>query len=154
MTCMSCNSSSDATMTLLCFQLFLLKTVVEPRFEVVCHVTSFYALQVSFEQVYYAFAKKPDYLFWTTLQEVTFAFVANWLEQLDSREILCVHRPKILNASSVQGHKNLREWIQSLCSNVVDRPVLATNQSSNDRWVQTLRLNTIQRVLIRDRTVH
>ena len=31
---------------------------------------SFYALQVPFEQIYYAFAKKPDKLFWARLTEI------------------------------------------------------------------------------------
>ena len=38
---------------------------------------SFYALQVSFEQIYYAFAKKQDKLFWTRRKEKTFVCVGN-----------------------------------------------------------------------------
>ena len=36
---------------------------------------SFYALQVSFEPIYYAFAEKPDKLLWARLKEKTFTFV-------------------------------------------------------------------------------
>ena len=66
---------------------------------------SFHALQVSFEQIYYAFAKKPDKLFWARLKEKIFAFMGKWLERLESREILCVHRPKILTVSAGPGYK-------------------------------------------------
>ena len=66
---------------------------------------SFYGLQVSFEQIYYAFAKKPDKLFWARLKKVTFAFAGKRLEHLESREILCFHRPKFLNALNVRGYK-------------------------------------------------
>ena len=70
---------------------------------------SFYALQVSFEQIYYAFAKKPDELFWARLKEKFFAIVGKRLEHLESREILCVHRPKLSTVSVGPGYKNLRE---------------------------------------------
>ena len=52
-------------------------------------MTSFYVLQVSFEQIYYAFAKKPDKLFWARLKEEIFAFVGKWLEHMENREF-CV----------------------------------------------------------------
>ena len=41
------------------------------------HVMSFHALQVSFEQIYYVFAKKPDKFFWTREKPKTFAFAEN-----------------------------------------------------------------------------
>ena len=66
---------------------------------------SFYGLQVSFEQVYYAFAKKPDKLFWTRLKKVNFAFAGKQLEHLESREILCIHRPKSLIALNDRENK-------------------------------------------------
>ena len=74
-----------------------------------CHVMSLYALQVSSEQIYYAFAKKPDKLFWARLKGKTFAFVGKRLEHLESREILCVHRPKFLTVSVAPEYKSLRE---------------------------------------------
>ena len=40
-----------------------------------CHVMCFYALQVSFETIYYAFAERPDKLLWTGWKEKAFAFV-------------------------------------------------------------------------------
>ena len=40
-----------------------------------CHVMSFYALQVCFEEIYYANAKQPDKHFWERLKEKIFAFV-------------------------------------------------------------------------------
>ena len=60
---------------------------------------SFYALPVSFEQIYYAITKKPEKLFWARLKEKTFAFVENWLEHLDSEELLCVYRLNLLTVS-------------------------------------------------------
>ena len=73
---------------------------------------TFYALQVSFEQICYAFAKKPDKLFWARLKEKTFAFVGKRLEHSESREMLCVHCPKFSTVSIVPGYKILREWIR------------------------------------------
>ena len=92
---------------------------------------SFYALQVSFQQIYYAFAKKPDKLFWTRLKEKTFAIVGKWLEQLECRGILCVHRPNFLTVSVGRGYKILSERIRCLYNNVIDRLCVVTNQSTN-----------------------
>ena len=111
---------------------------------------SFYALQVSFEQIYYAFAKKPDKLFRARLKEKTFAFVGKWLEHMESRETLCVHRPKF---SVGPGYKILSEWIRCLYNNVIDRLCVVTNQSTNDQREQTLHLDTSQLVLNQDPTV-
>ena len=94
---------------------------------------SFHALQVWFEQIYYAFAKKPDELFWARLKEKTFAFVGKRLEQWDSRELLCVHRPKFLTVSDGLGFKSVREWIRCLYNNVIDRLFVATSQKLKDR---------------------
>ena len=85
---------------------------------------------------------------------MTVALVGKRLEYLESREMLCDHRPKILNALSVQECKILKEWMQCLCSNVVDCLAEATSQSAIDREVQTLRLNTNQLAPTRDSTVH
>ena len=114
---------------------------------------SFYALQVSFEQIHYAFAKNPDKLFWARLKEKIFAFMRKRLENMESREILCVHRPKILTVSASPGYKNLREGIRCLYNNVIDRLCVATNQSTNDQREQTLHLDTSQLVLNQDPTV-
>ena len=94
---------------------------------------SFYALHVSSEQIYYAFAKKPDKLFWARLKEKTFAFVGKRLEHMESKEILCVPCPKILSFSAVPGYKILRKRIRCLYNNVIDRLCVATNQSTNDQ---------------------
>ena len=51
---------------------------------------SVYALQVSSEKIYYKFAEELDKLFCARLKEIFFAFVEKRLEQLESREILCV----------------------------------------------------------------
>ena len=109
---------------------------------------SFYALQVSFEHIYYAFAKTPDKLFWTTLKEMTFALVGKRLEHLESRGILCVHRSKFLTVSAGPGYKILREWIRCLYNNVIDRLCVATSQSINDRKEQMFRPDTSQLALI------
>ena len=115
---------------------------------------SFYALQVLFELIVYAIEKKPVKLFWTTLMEMSFALVGKRLEHLESGEILCLHRPKISFASSVHGKNFLKEWIQSLCSNVVDHLFVATSQSTNDRRSQTMNLKPNHLALSRDPSVH
>ena len=114
---------------------------------------SYYALQISFVQIYYVFAKKPDKLFWARLKEKTFAFVGNSLEHLESREIFCDHRPKLLTISAGPGYKILREWIRCLYINVTDRLCVVTNQSPIDQREQKLHLNTSQLVLNQDTTV-
>ena len=55
---------------------------------------SFYALQVSFDQVSCAFTEIPVKLFGTTLKEMTFALAEKRLEHLEIIKLLCVHRPK------------------------------------------------------------
>ena len=108
----------------------------------------FYALQVSLEQFFYEFTKKPDKLFWARLKEKTFEFVGKRLEHLESREIFGVHRPKILTASAGPEYKISREWMRCLYNNVIDRLCVATSYSENYRREQMLRLNTRQLALI------
>ena len=119
-----------------------------------CHVMSCSALQVSFEQIYYAFGKKPDKLFWARLKEKTFAFVGFCLEHWERREILCVHRPKFLTVSAGLGYTVSREWIRCFYINVADCLCVATSQLINDRREQKLRLDTSQLALIRVPFVH
>ena len=57
----------------------------------------FYVLQVSFEQIYFAFAEKLEKVFRTRLKERTFAFVGKRLEHLKAGEVLFGHRPKALS---------------------------------------------------------
>ena len=117
------------------------------------HVLSFHAMQVAFEQVYYAFAQKPYNLLWATLKAMNFALVRKRLQHLEGREIVCFHCVKTLNALSIQGLNSLKQWIQCLGSNVVDRLFVVTSQSTKDRRVQTLGLDTNQLAMIRDPTV-
>ena len=84
---------------------------------------------------------------------MVFAFAGKRLEHLESREILCVHRPKFLNALNVREDKILTEQIHSLCNNVIYRLSAATNQSTNNQREQTLHLATSQLALTRDPTV-
>ena len=114
---------------------------------------SFYGLQVSFEQIYCAFSWKPEKLFWARLKKVTFAFAGKQLEQLESREILCVHRPKFLKALNVPEYKFLTEQNHCLCINVIYRLSTATSQSTNDQREHTLHLDTSQLPLNQDPTV-
>ena len=72
---MSCNSLSDARMSLLCFQVVRFTDNLSNLALKFYHVMSSYALQVSFVQNYYALAKKPNKLFWARLKEKTSAFV-------------------------------------------------------------------------------
>ena len=67
---------------------------------------------------------------------------------------MCVHRPKILTVSAGPGYKILREWIRCLYNNVMDHLFVETSQSTNDRRLQPLRLDTNQVALIRDPTMH
>ena len=114
---------------------------------------SFNALQVSFEQSYYAFAKKPDKFFWAGLKEKIFAITGKGYEHLESRKNFEVHRPKLLTVSVGPGYKILSEWIRCLYNNVIDRLCVVTNQSTNDQKERTLHLHTIQLVLNQDPTV-
>ena len=84
---------------------------------------------------------------------MTFAYAGKQLEHLESRDILCIHRQKSLNALNVREIKNLTEQIHCLCNNVIYRLSAATNQSTNDQREQTLHLNTTQLALIQDPTV-
>ena len=118
-----------------------------------CNVMFFYTLQVSYEQIFYAFAKKPDKLFWARLKEKIFAFVGKRLKHLENEEILCVHRPKGLNVSADPAYKILRECVRCLYSNVTNRLCVATNQSTNDQREQTLHLDNSQPVLNQDPAV-
>ena len=86
-----------------------------------CHVMSLYAWRSSFEQIYYALANKQDELFWTRLKEKFFEFAGKWLENLQSRETLCLHRPNISNIPSGRGWKMLIRRIHCLYKNVIYR---------------------------------
>ena len=114
---------------------------------------SFYAWQVSFGQICFAFARKPDKLFWASLKEKTFAFVGEGLEHLESREILCALCPKVLTVSVGPGDEILREWIQCLYNKVIDRLCVAIDQSTIDQREQRLHLDTSQLFLNQDTTV-
>ena len=76
------------------------------------------------------------------------------MEHLEKREILCVDRPTFLTVSAAPVFKSLRERIQCLYNDVVDRLCVATSQSIIDRSDQMLRHDTIQLVLIRVPIVH
>ena len=115
---------------------------------------SLYFLQVCFEKIYYKFAEEPDELFWARLIEKTYAFVGNCLEHLESREILSVHRPKILIVSVVPRYKTLRDFIRSLYNNLFDRLFMPTSQSIIDRRETMFRLDTNHLALIRVPIVH
>ena len=118
-----------------------------------CHVMSFYSFQVSFEEIYYTFAKKLDKIFRTTLKEKTFAIVGKRLEHWRV-ERLCVFIVKRFYMLQAFREQKFKEWIQCLRKNVVDRLFVATNQSTNDPRVHTMRLNTIHLSLIRDPIVY
>ena len=92
-TFMGCKTTLGARMSLICFQNARVRDNCRTRSKFLPRDV-FYALQVSFEQIQYAFAKKFDKLFRTTLKEMTFALVGKRLELLESRRILCFFRPK------------------------------------------------------------
>ena len=68
------------------------------------HVLSFFALQVSFEHIYYAFANKPDKIFWIRLKVMIFA-LARKKDDLESRKVLCFQNPKTLIVPNGLGYK-------------------------------------------------
>ena len=84
---------------------------------------------------------------------MVFAFGGKRLEHLESREILCVHRPKSLKALNDREYEILREQIHCLFNNVIYRLSTAKNQSTNDQREQTLHLDTNQLALNQGPTV-
>ena len=71
---------------------------------------SFYALQVSFEQIFFGIRKKkPDKILWARLKEKSFALQGKLLEHLESGEIFCVRRSKCLSVSACPVYKILGE---------------------------------------------
>ena len=88
---------------------------------------SSHILQVFIEQTYSAFAEKPDKFFWARLREKTFAFAGKRLEHLESKKILCGHRPKTLNVSTGPQTKTLMGRIHCLYNNVTSRLYAAEN---------------------------
>ena len=150
---MRSKSLLDARLSLLCVQVVRFRNNTRTSLWNFTTWCLFYALQVSFEQIYYAFAMKPDELFWARLKEKTFAFVGKGLEHLESREIFCVHRPKFLTLSAGPVYETSRERIRCSYNNVIDRLIEVTNQSTNDQREQTLHVETSQLVLNQDPNV-
>ena len=97
---------SDARISLFCFNVGLFKKISNSILEF-CHVMSSYALNFSFEQIYYAFAEEPDKLFQARLKEEAFAIAGKQMEHLKIRESLCVHPLKTLNFSQPVRDKKL-----------------------------------------------
>ena len=112
-----------------------------------CHVMSFYALQISFEEIYYAFAERPDKLFGTRLKQNTFEFAGKSLDYLASGKFLFFRCSEFLIASTVRV-KKVKEWIQFLYRDVMDHLFVATSQSTIDRWEHLLRFHTSEIALI------
>ena len=94
-----------------------------------------------------------DKLFWARLTKVTFAFAEKRLEHLESREILCVHRPKSLIALYVQEYKISTEQNHCLCKNVIyrlsiNKPTKGTDAASRYQSTSSEpRLNCAPRVV-------
>ena len=128
MTFMSCNFFSDARTSLLWFHLvFFQKEQLHLVLET-CHLMPFYALQASFEKIYYTFAEEPYKLYWAKLKEKIFPIVGKWPEHVESREVLCVLPAKILIGSVGVGSKILGEWIRCFYNNAIDRLLVATSR--------------------------
>ena len=115
-----CNPFLDAKTFLLCFEenCFWKKSNFFLNF---CQLTSFNAVQVSFEQIFQTFAEKLCELFGTGLQESTFGLARKRLKHLKIKEILCFHHPYTLTVSIFRLCKIFKEWSQYLYSHVVDR---------------------------------
>ena len=84
---------------------------------------------------------------------MAFAVAGKQLEHLESRDILCVDRPKCLNALNDREYEVLTEHIHCLCNNVIYRLFALTNQSTNDQKEQTFHLDTSKLALNQDPTV-
>ena len=84
---------------------------------------------------------------------MAFTFAEKRLEHLESREILCVHRPKSLNALKFRVYKISTEQNQCLCNNVNYGLSAATSQSTNDQKEQKLHLDTSQLAFNQDSNV-
>ena len=81
---------------------------------------------------------------------MAFAFAGKQFERLESREILCIHRPKSSKPLNVRAWKFLMGQIHCLWNNLIYRLSAATNQSTIDKRELTLHLDTSQLVLNRD----
>ena len=79
--------------------------------------------------------------------------MGKWLEHLESREILCVHRPNSLNALNVREYIISTEQNHYLCNKVIYRLTAATNQSTNVQREQTMHLDISQIALNQGPTV-
>ena len=73
---------------------------------------------------------------------------------MESRESLCVHRPKILSVSVGPQYDKLTERIRHLCKNVFDHLLVAPSQSKTNRREQKLYFDTSQLVRIRNLEAH
>ena len=151
---MSCALFLDEECLFFASKVFVLETIVEPCFEILSRDVFFLFCRLPFSIFIMHSPETKDERFWRTLKKLIFPLLGKKFENLESKKILCIHRPKILNASSVHRHKIFTEGIQCLCSNVVAPLFVATSQSTNNRCMQTLRLDTNELVLTRDTTVH
>ena len=111
---------------------------------------SFYALEFSFEKIYFTFAVVSDKFFWTRLKEKAFEVDGKWLEHLEKRENLCLHSPKTFINSAGPGYESIR----CLNNNKIDCLFELISHSTNDRRVQTLQLESNQLALVRVSNVH
>ena len=96
MTFISCKPFSESTTSLLCFQVISFR---ENHWSSLWNfVTLWFFCFAGFlwENVLYI----PDKLFRARLKEKTFAFLEKRLENLESREILCIHRIEIVTVSA------------------------------------------------------
>ena len=142
LTFMSCNPFSDARTSLLCFQTVPFREKSQTllwNFATWCLV-----LLCRFPSSYFFLhsQRNPVNSFGKAWRKRIFEYLGKWLEHLESRGILCAHRPNFLTVPAGPGLKNLREWIQCLYNVVIDRLCVATSQSINDRKQQILFLNT------------
>ena len=150
---MSCKPFSDARMSLLCNQVVLFRDNSRTSLWKFATWCLFMLRRFPLSSLLMHSQKNWLNFFGQVLKKKIFAFVGKWLEHLESREFLCVHRPKILTVSAGPRYKILREWIRCVYNNVIDPLCLATNQSTSDQKEQTLHLDTSQLVLNQDPTV-
>ena len=91
---------------------------------------------------------------WARMKEIKFEFAEDCVEHLNSKEILCIYRPKTSNVSNNRGYRSLMECIQCLRSKLFDHLIMTTSQSLNDRKEYLLRIDTSQLALIPAPIVH
>ena len=119
-----------------------------------CHVMTFYALQVSYEKIYNTLAQELDEFFGQDWRKRHLRLWENDWNTWRVQKTCVFIVQKFLTVSAGPGCKILGEWIWCRYLNVINRLLVATSQSINNRREHMLRLDISQLALIRVLIVH